>query len=361
MPPRDDRLALPADSRTDPRGRAVALVAALVLLAAVAAGGRYLLGRRPAAAPVAPTTADRAFEAGRPAPDAALPPAPSAAAAATSPPASPAAASGGHLLRVVVTVDGALERNVVQASGHEVGPALTQVLVRALVWWVSVPGELRPGDTIEALYEPRAGDEPLLHAVRFTSARLGRRERAYRFQPAGGRFARFYQPDGSELELRLKDPPLDDYEQVTSRLRDGRGHRGVDFKAPVGTAVRAPFAGTIARRTWSFRMNGNSLELRDSAGARSATFLHLSEIAPEARVGAKVARGQRIARSGNTGHSFAPHLHYQLSRRGGAVLDPFLVQATERRALPAAELSGFREQVRRLDALLDGGPPAPER
>ena len=32
---------------------------------------------------------------------------------------------------------------------------------------------------------------------------------------------------------------------ITSLLRDGRRHKGVDFKTPVGTEVKATFNGTI--------------------------------------------------------------------------------------------------------------------
>jgi len=68
---------------------------------------------------------------------------------------------------------------------------------------------------------------------------------AYRFQPAGAPFARFYTPGGEDLERRLVPSPLDSWEQITSLLKDGRKHKGVDFKTPVGSPVKATFDGTI--------------------------------------------------------------------------------------------------------------------
>jgi len=230
------------------------------------------------------------------------------------------------------------------------------VVVRALVWWVRVPGDFRRGDLVDVLFEERAGEEPLVHAVRLRSGKLSRYFRAYRFQPAGWRFARFFQPDGSELEQRLQDSPLDDYEQITSLLRDGRGHRGVDFRTPVGTPVKATFDGTITRRSWSFKANGNSLEVKeDGGGQRTAVFLHLAQLPDESQIGVHVKRGQVIARSGNTGRSLAPHLHYQLSAPRQPVLDPFASQAVTRRTLPADQKTSFDAEVRRLDGLLDAG------
>jgi murein DD-endopeptidase MepM/ murein hydrolase activator NlpD len=234
------------------------------------------------------------------------------------------------------------------------------VIVRALAWWVDVPGDLRKGDKLDVVYEERPNEEPVVHALRFESGKLAQTFRAYRYKAPDSRFAHFYQPGGEEVEKRLVNGPLDDYEQITSLLRDGRGHKGVDFKTPVGTQVKAPFDGVITRRNWNVKMNGDSVELRETGAQgtpRVAMFLHLSEILATIQPGIQVARGRVIAQSGNTGHSFAPHLHYQLEG-GGVVLDPFQSHATERRTLPDADKPAFSVEMKRLDALFDGNAPA---
>ena len=216
------------------------------------------------------------------------------------------------LKRLRVEVNGPLETAVVGVVGPELGPRLVQVLVRSLVWWLSVPGDLRRGDLLEALYEERAGEDPIIHAVRYKSGKSARTYKAYHFKPSDSQWPRFYTPDGAELELRLAHAPLDDYEQVTSLLRDGRGHKGVDFKTPQGSAVHAPFEAVVVRKNWNWKGNGNSIELREAGGhGWTALFLHLSEPSSLA-AGAHVSRGEVVGKSGNTGHSFAPHLHYQL-------------------------------------------------
>jgi murein DD-endopeptidase len=305
------------------------LVVAVVALAVVGVGWRYKARH----APVPPATPGLLTA---PADTVATPSVPSDA----SRPPAPSAPTGPR--RVSLKIEGALETALVQATGRETGPALAQVLKRLLVWWMRVPGDLQHGDGIDFLYEERPGEEPLVDALRVSSGKLQRTLEAFRFRPGDSPFARYYLPDGEELELRLIPSPLDGYEQVTSLIRDGRGHKGVDFKTPVGTPVKATFEGTITRKNWFFRGNGNSLEVTETASPhRKALFLHLSELPKTLKVGTAVTAGEIIAHSGNTGHSFAPHLHYQLESADGRVLDPFQEHHTRRAALADSERPAF--------------------
>jgi murein DD-endopeptidase len=351
-------------SRKRPPGPAILVVIAVVLVAALA--WWKLRSKKPAnpTAPVATTPAPP------PTPAAGNPPPPAPVAAATTnddggtaaratgTTAKPARSAADDelekagLKRVRVEVNGPLETAVVSAVGPELGPRLVQVLVRSLVWWLSVPNDLRRGDLLEALYEERNGEDPIIHVVRYKSGKNARLYKAYRFKSGESQWPRFYTPDGGELELRLQHAPLDDYEQVTSLLRDGRGHKGVDFKTPMGSPVKAPFEATVVRKNWNWKGNGNSIELRESGGhGWTALFLHLSE-PPALAAGAHVSRGELVGKSGNTGHSFAPHLHYQLMA-GTRILDPFAVQETTRKKLPEKEKAAFGAEMTRLDHLLD--------
>jgi murein DD-endopeptidase MepM/ murein hydrolase activator NlpD len=232
---------------------------------------------------------------------------------------------------------------------------------RLLVWNLQVAKDGRRGDRIEILFSPAptggsggtGSQEPVVEALRYTSQKLGRTFAVYRFQAPGAKYARYYREDGSELELRLVDGPLRDYEQVTSLVKDGRRHKGVDLRTPVGTPVYAPFDGTIVRRNWNFKSNGNSLDLVDANG-RHAIFLHLDVVPKEMAKGRRVRKGEQIASSGNSGHSFAPHLHYQLESPDGRVLDPFAVHATRREALSGADKAAFEAARAKLDAALAG-------
>jgi len=267
--------------------------------------------------------------------------------------------------RLVVVLNGPLEDSISAAlpgGDHARAAELTAVVNRLLVWDLQVARDGRRGDRLEVLWEPAspgapglaAAGEPVVVALRYASAKLGSVISAYRFEPKGARWPRYYRADGHEVELRLTDAPVAEYEQVTSLLRDGRRHKGVDFKTPVGSPVVAPFDGVVERRNWHFSANGNCLDVRDPASGRHAIFLHLDAVSKDMAVGRKVRKGEVLASSGNSGHSFAPHLHYQLEDASGKVLDPFDTLKTERRAVPAGDRAAFDVERARLDAALRG-------
>ena len=323
------------------------------------AGGFYWWKNRPAENArvpevVAPVAAVADPVAPQATPTAALNPAEPAAAVGEAKVPPKIEANGVKTLKV--EIKGPLEAAVVMAAGKEIGLPLTQVINRSLVWWMKVPGDLMKGDELEVVYEERANAEPLVHAVRFTSKKFGKTFEAYRFKAKDETFARFYEPSGEELEQRLVDGPLDSWEQVTSLLKDGRKHKGVDFKTSVGTPVKATFDGTILRKNWNFRGNGNSLEIQETGGkGRVAMFLHLSELPKTVVAGQKVKKGEVIARSGNTGHSFAPHLHYQLMKND-QVIDPFESHGTYKKSVEPGDKLKLDAELARLRGLIGAAP-----
>ncbi|AKF81843.1 Murein DD-endopeptidase MepM and murein hydrolase activator NlpD, contain LysM domain [Myxococcus fulvus] len=330
-----------------PKRSPIGPVVAVSLILGGAAGGVWWWKQRMATATQEAAVTQATTDA------AATPDAGALAAAPTAPavPTDPVKAAG--MERASMRIDGPLETAFVNSAGADVGPALAQVVTRTLVWWVAVPNEILRGDTLDVLFQRRPNEEPLVHAVRFTSAKLGKTMSAYRFQGSSEGAARYYLSSGDELELRLEKSPLDDYEQVTSLLRDGRRHKGVDFRTPVGTPVKAPFAGVVKRKNWNWSSNGNCLELIETGGkGRRALFLHLDEVSKDIQAGTRFNVGQVIAKSGNTGRSFAPHLHYQLMQGEEKVLDPFDQHKTYRRTLAATHKTAFDDEVRRLEGLL---------
>lgn len=327
------------------------------VIAGVVAGGVYWFKHRdlesatPAPAEVVAPVAQAPTDPVVPAPEA-----PSPVALVPVPAPAPKAPEVAGLKSFRAEINGPLEQAVVTAVGKDVGQPLTQVINRSLVWWMKVPGDLLKGDQLQVVYEVRDNMEPLVHAVGFTSKKFGKTYEAYRFKAKDEQYARFYEPSGEELEQRLVDGPLDSWEQVTSLLKDGRKHKGVDFKTAVGTPVKATFDGTITRKNWAFRGNGNSLEIQEAGGkGRLASFLHLSELPKSVVPGQKVKKGEVIAKSGNTGHSFAPHLHYQLML-GDKVIDPFESHKTFKKSLEPAEKTKLEAEALRLKGLIGAAP-----
>jgi murein DD-endopeptidase MepM/ murein hydrolase activator NlpD len=97
-------------------------------------------------------------------------------------------------------------------------------------------------------------------------------------------------------------------------------HNGVDYRAAVGTAVRAPGDGVVSKN-WSDAANGNALRIQ--CEGMNFGFAHLdkpSTLPP----GTKVTRGQVVAFSGQTGRATGPHLHVtaRLGGETGNVVDP---------------------------------------
>lgn len=105
-----------------------------------------------------------------------------------------------------------------------------------------------------------------------------------------------------------------------------RMHRGVDFAAAVGTQVYATGAG-IVRRAGKVGKYGLMVEIEHGLGFASR-YGHLSRL--EIKEGMAVDRGMPIARSGNTGRSTGPHLHYEILSDGEQI-DPvrFLIRVHE--------------------------------
>ncbi|KQS82704.1 M23 family metallopeptidase [Rhizobium sp. Leaf383] len=94
-------------------------------------------------------------------------------------------------------------------------------------------------------------------------------------------------------------------------------HAGIDFRVAIGTGVRstAPGKVVVAGRNGGY---GNMVEI-DHGNGVSTRYGHLSSIL--VNVGDVVTAGDVIGRSGSTGRSTGPHLHYEVRLHGDAV-DP---------------------------------------
>ncbi|MCB9761497.1 MAG: peptidoglycan DD-metalloendopeptidase family protein [Alphaproteobacteria bacterium] len=264
--------------------------------------------------------------------------------------AMPGAKSGWALVR------GEVDHSLARTFQTEVGDqadAVAAVYSRLFMWDLDLRKDLRRGDAVVATWRASDDGEIEIPVAWFKSQKLGRTLKAYRYQAPGDAYASYWFPDGTEVPLRLVAGPLDDYDQITSLLKDRPTHKGMDFKADVGTDVVSPKAGTVTRVNWNWKANGNCVEVRYADGTL-AKFLHLDKVS--VTEGQHVTSGQLLAKSGNTGRSTAPHLHYQLDR-GSKNIDPLDYHDTIRRKLPASAMDDFNKEVARLDAML-GEPVA---
>lgn len=106
-------------------------------------------------------------------------------------------------------------------------------------------------------------------------------------------------------------------------------HGGIDFRTPTGTPVLSTGSGIVvhAGRNGGY---GKMVEI-DHGNGITTRYAHMSSV--EVREGDQVAMGARLGKTGSTGRSTGPHLHYEVRRNGDAV-DPMRFLKAARKLTP---------------------------
>ena len=217
--------------------------------------------------------------------------------------------------------------------------------------WLSID-EIRNGDSVE-LRATNYQEYPITYSVRVYTGRKSRgKPRMVRSDTLEGQETqRVMVPnDGGEIsndDIRIrcswtigsKDATHDNdhlyllpyASGMSYRVLQGFGsrfsHRGVeqfavDFNMPVGTPVHAARGGTIVRveesndkGCWEDGCGAyaNFIVVMHDDGT-TGEYYHLAKDGALVEVGDRVFAGQKIALSGNTGHTALPHLHFAVYR-----------------------------------------------
>jgi murein DD-endopeptidase MepM/ murein hydrolase activator NlpD len=152
------------------------------------------------------------------------------------------------------------------------------------------------------------------------------------------------QTGGGGLQMPVPGPITSNYGlRMHPILGYARMHRGLDFRAGMGSPIIAVADGIVARAGWAGGY-GNQVRL-NHAGGLSTSYSHMSRFAVSP--GSRVRQGQVIGYIGTTGLSTGPHLHFE-TYRNGATINPRSVRFVGRAQLSAAELAGFRARLRNL-------------
>lgn len=97
--------------------------------------------------------------------------------------------------------------------------------------------------------------------------------------------------------------------------RWGKKHEGIDYAVNSGTNIKAARGGRVIYSGWA-KGYGKTIIIQHQQGVKSL-YAHNSRLLVHS--GKRVYRGQVITKSGNTGRSTGPHLHFEIRINGKPV------------------------------------------
>ena len=237
-------------------------------------------------------------------------------------------------------------------SGKEAGLSASTIQQYANIfqWDIDFNRDLRAGDRFELLVKNADGVEQIV------GARLYQKNQTLTALLYSD--GQYYSEEGRLLGSSFDRYPLGKGYRVSSHFNLARkhpvtghvrAHKGTDWSVPTGTPVMATADGVVVKAVKNHPAAGNYIEIRN--GRRYVTrFLHLDSL--NVKKGDKVKRGDVIAKSGNTGLSTGPHLHYELYVNGRAV-DAIKARLPEGKTLQGAELAQFQAATSTRIALMN--------
>ncbi len=205
-------------------------------------------------------------------------------------------------------------------------------------WDVDFVLDIRSGDNYYIQYEEIWQDGEFVTDGEIIAAEFnndGRSIRAIRFKDKDNK-TDYFTPEGDSVRKAFIRNPVD-FTRISSNfnprrrhpiLNTIRAHRGVDYAAPRGTAIKAAGDGKVIFR--GTKSGYGKAVILQHGGNITTLYAHMSGYAAKARIGARVRQGQTIGYVGATGLATANHLHYEY-RLNGVHRNPRTV------ALPDAE------------------------
>jgi len=243
------------------------------------------------------------------------------------------------------------------------GDQLTLAFAEMLAWEIDFYKDVRPGDrfkvAVEKVYK---GDQFIqygpIHAVEYQRGEKTIRGIAYRDD--------FYTEEGISLKKAFLKSPLR-FNRISSRfsrarkhpiLGGVRPHYGVDYAAPIGTAIWAVADGEVTSCGWNGGF-GRQVILRHRNGYVTC-YGHLSRFGPGIRKGKKVTQKQVIGYVGSTGISTGPHLDYRLAK-DGRFRNPLKETFQGGNPIRKEEMATFEERRDQMMAWLRGEDPCKKK
>jgi len=205
-------------------------------------------------------------------------------------------------------------------------------------FWGPVEVELRFEESVNVLSEPTLPARFIIPAqTERTLLGIGPLDERQGFSYRLGLTSVPGQPISKPLEGIVVLPPFPGNEEypVSQGFNGEKTHNSpdstyaVDIAMPVGTAIHAVKSGTVMDVEEDFNRGGTDFDkFADKANhvrivhedGSMALYAHLDLASVIVRPGARIRAGQKIARSGNTGFSSGPHLHFAIQQNTGMQL-----------------------------------------
>ena len=227
-------------------------------------------------------------------------------------------------------------------------------------WDIDFALDIRQGDSFTVFYEElylegeKVGDGNII-AAEFVNN--NHTYRAYRYTDSNNK-TEYYSPDGKSMRKPFMRTPVD-LARISSHfnlrrrhpvLNKIRAHRGVDYAASTGTAIKATGDGKVMHRGKKGGY-GNTIILRHG-NTYTTLYAHMSKYARKTSVGSRVKQGQIIGYIGSTGLATGPHLHYEF-RVNGVHRNPLKVKLPSANPLPDSEMDRYQASIQPMIVQLD--------
>ena len=196
-------------------------------------------------------------------------------------------------------------------------------LIYIFGWDIDYAYDIRNGDEVKILYEDIYSNGRLVShgdilAAEFTNK--GEELFVIRFTQRGRKD--YYTTDSSNVRKAFLRTPIE-FARISSHYNPNRkhpilntikAHKGTDYAARTGTAVKVTGDGVIKEAKFS-NSYGNYIDVVHY-NKYMTRYAHLNGFAKGIRKGAKVEQGQTIGYVGSTGLATGPHLHYEFHING---------------------------------------------
>jgi len=229
---------------------------------------------------------------------------------------------------------------------HGANPMMANELSEIYAWSIDFFG-LQEGDSMRVVYDEYFVDSVSVGIGTIHGAWFRHMNKDFWAIPfMQDSIVSFFDDEGQSLRKAFLKAPLK-FSRISSRfsnsrlhpvLKIRRPHHGVDYAAPVGTAVYSIGDGVVIQTGYNGGA-GNMVKIKHNS-VYSTAYLHLSKYGSGIKQGVYVKQGDVIGYVGSSGLSTGPHLDFRFYKNGSPV-DPLKVEAPPVEPVKEANLESF--------------------